>query len=154
GRAVGAGAGAVLRHVAQTRGGTAGCGRGDEAVGRAVVPDPVAELGDVAQARAGAALAGALRVRGAVGARARAEPGQVAVAGCRTARRRRRGKAVGRAVVADPVAELREVAVAGRGATRGRALPVGQAGGIGAGARLRDVACAGGGTADGGRRRE
>src|SRR5213078_10384 len=50
-----AGAGAVLRHVAHTRGGTAGRRRVDEGVGRAVVPDSVAELGDVAQAGAGAA---------------------------------------------------------------------------------------------------
>src|SRR5206468_894963 len=88
---------------------------------------PVAALGDVAVARARPADGRALRIVGTVDAAARAVLGHVAGA--------RRGATLGRArlegvlgaVIAQPVAALRGVAVAGGGAAHVRALDVGGA---------------------------
>src|SRR5207248_1203378 len=64
GRAEGIRAGARLGWVAATDGGTADGAGGDEVVGRAVVPLPVAALGDVARACRRATDRRALRVGG------------------------------------------------------------------------------------------
>src|SRR5205814_1065560 len=121
---------------------------------RTVVADAIAGFGRVADVRRGPADPGALHIDGTGGARPAARLRHVAETGGRAARGRRRREAVGRAVVADAVAGLGDVAVAARRAAFGRPLRVRRAGGVVAGALLRDVAVAGRRAARGARRQE
>src|SRR5262249_46537093 len=131
---------AVLRDVALAGGGAAGRAGRREAVRRAVVADTVAGLCDVADAGDGPADRRALHVDGARGAGAAALLGHVAHARRRAADRGCRREAVRRAVVADAVAGLGDIADPGGRATHGRALRVGRARRTRAGALLGDVA--------------
>src|SRR5439155_11804979 len=138
---------ARLGRVARAGRGTTHGARGRERVGRAVVADAVAALRDVARARRRPADVRALRVRRTARSTPGAALGQIAGAGGRTAHDDGRQEAVGRAVVADAVADLGDVAVAGRGAAAVRALQVLRAEGPQAVAGLGGVAGAGGGAA-------
>src|SRR4029453_4229340 len=99
-------------------------GGGLEAVGRTVIADPIAALGNVAVAGGGAALSGALRVGWAGGAAAGAVLRWVAGAGGRAALDGGGLEAVGGTVIADPIAALGNVAVARGGGALRRARPV------------------------------
>src|SRR5439155_75203 len=147
-------AGACLGRVAAAGGGAADGAGGDEVVGGAIVPLPIAALGDVARARRRAADRRALGVGRTRRARSGAILGQVADARRRPAQRGRRREVVGRAVVADAVAALGDVARARGRAADPPALHVGRAEGIRAGARLGRVAAADRGPADGAGRDE
>src|SRR5206468_2193182 len=139
GGAVGVGAGAILRRIARAGGRPALDGRGHENVGRTVVARPVTALGYVTDRRGRTAFSRALRIRRTGGVRARARLGDVAGAGARPALEERARDAVGRAVVAHPVAALGDVAVARCRAADGAALPVGRAVDVRSGAALGDV---------------
>src|SRR5439155_802389 len=151
GGAIGAAPRTGLRYVADPGRGAA-LGRGRlEGVGRAVVREAVAALGEVAGARRRPADGRALRVGGADDAGARAELGQVADTGRGAALRRARLEGVGGAIGAQAGAELGDVAGTLRSAALGRARleeidravvgdPV---------TALGDVAVSGGGPADG-----
>src|SRR5205823_5064417 len=115
---------AVLLEVADAGCGTArGAGR-FEPVRRTVVADAVAALVDVADVGRRAADRRALRIRGA--GRARPVAVLLEVAGARRGPTRGAGgdEGIGRAVVADAVAALVDVAHVGRGAADRRALGV------------------------------
>src|SRR5207248_2167649 len=79
--AAGAASRAELGHIADAGRGPARGRARLEGVGRAVVRDAVAALGDVAVARGRAADGRALRVRGAAGTASRAELGHIADTG-------------------------------------------------------------------------
>src|SRR5439155_749612 len=129
-----------LRYVADPGRGAA-LGRGRlEGVGRAVVREAVAALGEVAGARRRPADRCALRVVGAIGAAPRAELGHVADPGRGAALGRARLEGVGRTVVRGPVAALGDVAGARRGPADGRALRVGGAAGGASRAELGHIA--------------
>src|SRR6185503_943938 len=83
--AIGAAPRAVLRHVAHTGRRAAPLARRRERVGRTIVADAVAALGDVAHAGARPTRRRALRVRWTRGARAGAALGHVAHPRRRTA---------------------------------------------------------------------
>src|SRR5439155_1582659 len=125
-RAVRGGATARLGDVALGRGVAAHGPGGHEGIGRAVVGDAVARLVEIAVAGGGPACRGALRVRGAVDARAVAVLLEVADAGRQTAWRPGGGDVVGRAVVGDAVADLVDVADTGGGPADGGALRIGR----------------------------
>src|SRR5439155_2891942 len=119
--AVGTAPRAELGQVADTGRGAA-LGRAQlEGVGRAIVRDAVAALGEVAGARRRPADRRALRVRGAAGVAPRAELGQVANTGRGAALGRARLEGVGGAIGAQAGAELGDVAGTPRGAALGRA---------------------------------
>src|SRR5439155_19569495 len=111
GGAVRPGPGAELRDVALARHAPALRGRGRKAAPRTVVARAVACLRDVAVAGHGAADRRALRVLGTRGGLACAVLGQIADAGGAPALGRARLEPVGRAVVAETVAPLRDVAL-------------------------------------------
>src|SRR5439155_4815660 len=149
--AVGTAPRAELGQVADTGRGAA-LGRAQlEGVGRAIVRDAVAALGEVAGARRRPADRRALRVRGAAGVAPRAELGQVANTGRGAALGRARLEGVGGAMGALAGAELGDVAGTPRGAALGRARleGVGRAIVRDAGAELGDVTVPDGGPADG-----
>src|SRR5439155_89117 len=107
---LGARAGAGLGHVAGAGGRATLHARGLEGVGRAVVAHPVAALGDVARPRRGTTHRRALPVRGTLGARAGAGLGHADATGGRATLHARGLEGVGRAIVAQPVAALGDVA--------------------------------------------
>src|SRR5439155_203881 len=137
------------RRAAGARGlpvrGTAGPRAGARLGHCAAVARPVAAPADVERPRAGTTDRRALPVRATRGARAGAGLGHVAGAGGRATLHARGLEGVGRAIVAQPVAALGDVARARRGTTHRRALPV--RGTLGA------RACAGLGHVAGARRR-
>src|SRR5206468_1837486 len=133
---------------------TAHPARRQEHVGRTVVADAVAALGHVAVARGDTADRRALQIRGAVRARAGAPFVPVAVARRRTADRGGGEKGSGRAVVADAVTALGDVADPRRGPTDRFALVVRGTARARPRAALREIADAGCRAADNGRRRE
>src|SRR5436309_3321145 len=138
---------ARLGHVAGVHRHTTDEAGGLEEVGRAVVADPVAALGNVAGAGRRPAHARLLPVGRASDARAGAVLGRVADAGGRAAHRGRGLEGVGGTAVVHPVAALRHVAGAGRRAADGGALGVRRTCGTHARAVLGRVADAGRGTA-------
>src|SRR5439155_1459890 len=116
-------------------------GRGGlERVRRAVVGDTVAALGHVTVAGYRPADRRALLVGGARGARIRARLRDVTHAGGGPALEAGGLQDVGRAAVAHPVAQLRDVAAAGRRPADPGVLAVGGAACVTAGARLGRVA--------------
>src|SRR5207244_10930436 len=139
-RAEGVDAGARLGWVAAADGGAADGPGGDEVVDGAVVPLPVAALGDIAGASRRAADRRALGIGGTRGARPRTALGRIADARRRPAHGARRRDVVGRAVVAHPVAALRDIARVGRGTADRRALRVRRAARTGSGAALGWIA--------------
>src|SRR5439155_1319199 len=122
--AAGTTARAELGHIADAGGGAALVRARLEGVGRAVVRDAVAALGDVAGARRRPADRRALRVRGAADTSPRAELGQIADPGRGAARGGARLEGIGGAVVGSPVAALGDVTVPGGRAADRRALRV------------------------------
>src|SRR5205823_3531507 len=123
-RAVDARAVAVLIEVADAgREAARGAGAGD-VIGGAIVGDTVADLVDVADTGGGPADGGTLGVGRAVDPRAVAVFLQVTHAGRQTAGGAGRGDVIGRAVVGDAVADLRDVADTGGGPARRGALGV------------------------------
>src|SRR5207253_5533622 len=123
-RAWGVRARARRRWIAAADRGPADGARGDEVIGRAVVPLPIAALGDVARAHRGATGGRALDVGRTGGAASRAALGQVADARQRPAQRTCWREVIGRAVIPDAVAALGDVARARRRAADRRALQV------------------------------
>src|SRR5207249_3065139 len=145
--AAGAAPRAELGHVADAGRGSA-LGRARlEGVGRAVVRDAVAALGDVTVSCGAPADGRALRVGGAAGAAPRAELGHVADTGRSAALGRARLEEIGRAVVGDPVTGLGDVTVPRGKAADRRALRIRGAVGAAPGAEFGRVADAGGGAA-------
>src|SRR5207247_8444419 len=120
-----------------------------EGVGRAVVRDAVAALGDVTVSRGAPADGRALRVGGAAGAASRAELGHIADTGRSAALGRARLEGVGRTVVGGPVAALGDVTVPRGRAAGGRALRIRGAGVAAARAGTGLMAGAGSGAAPG-----
>src|SRR5205823_2448423 len=141
--------GAVLRRVTPTgRGATFDRGR-QEAVGRTVVADAVAALGDVADVGRGTTLEAALEVGGTRGVRPGAGLREVAHARRCAAHRPRGQQRIARAVRARPRTVLGNVAVTRRRAAhrRGRLEDVGRTCGSAARAVLRGIAWARGAAA-------
>src|SRR5262249_40045708 len=136
-------AGAVLGQVADACRRSAGQRARLHAVGRAVLADAVARLGDVADVGRGAADRRALGIRRTRRRRPGAVLRQVAGAGRRAADDRARLEAIGRTVVADPVAGFRRVAEVAGSATDRRALGVARTGVVATVAVLGEVAGAG-----------
>src|SRR5205823_3299511 len=127
GGAVDARAVAVLLEVADAgRGAARGAGGGD-VIGGTIVRDAVADLPDVAETGGGPADGGALRVWGAVDARAVAVLLEVADAGREAAGGAAGSDVIGGAIVGDAVADFAAVADSGGGPADGGALGVGGA---------------------------
>src|SRR5207244_1602455 len=119
-------AGAILRGIADTARRPALGRRRPEGIRRAVVGHAVAALGEVTRARRGPADRTALQIVRTLRARPGTRLRQVADARGRTAGRGSVGERVGRAVIAQAVAALRDVTDPGRAAAHRRALVVGR----------------------------